>query len=80
VARYFFHLREGGILLKDEEGTQFADNVAACEAGLCAARALLASAVIEGRLPLDHVVVVADDHGVVLLSLTLGASVGYSTP
>jgi hypothetical protein len=80
VTRYFFHLQEGDTILEDEEGAQFADDAAACDAGFRAARGLLASAVIEGRLPLDHVVVVSDDQGVVLLSLTLGASVGYATP
>jgi hypothetical protein len=79
VDRYFIHLREGNTLVEDEEGALFKDDVAACNAGLRAARGLLARAVIEGRLPLDDIIIVTDDKRTVLLSLTLGASVGHPT-
>jgi hypothetical protein len=77
VPRYFFHLNERASVVEDEDGTAFVDDASACEAGVRAARDVLAGAVMEGRLPLDHVITVSDHEGRVILSLTLGASVNY---
>jgi hypothetical protein len=73
---YFFHLDEDGSVLLDEEGTVLLDDAAARAAAVLGARSLLAGAVMEGHLPIHHKIVVADQIGQTVFSLTLGAAVG----
>ena len=70
MRRYFFHIREGGSLVRDEEGIQLVDDASARAEALRGARSLLSAAVCEGRLPLDHAIVVADEAGAVLFELS----------
>jgi hypothetical protein len=77
VPIYFFHLHEAESVIYDGEGTTLPDDAAARGAGVRAARDVLAGAVLDGRLPVDHFVVITDHAGRVVLSLTLGASVGF---
>ncbi|MFD1949170.1 DUF6894 family protein [Sphingomonas arantia] len=74
---YFLHLHEGGFVVEDEEGTTLADDGCARIAAVRAARDVLAGAVREGRLPLDDRIVVTDQAGRTVVSITLGAAVGH---
>jgi hypothetical protein len=74
--RYFFHLHEAGSVVEDFEGMALVDEGAAREVALRAARDVLAGAVLQGRLPLNDTIVVADRGGQLVLSLTLGEAVG----
>jgi hypothetical protein len=62
------------LTIDDEEGTTLVDDAAAREAGVRAARDVLAGRCWR-RLAIDHVVMITDHAGRVVLSLTLGASV-----
>jgi len=76
VPRYFFHLHENGLVTEDEEGTPLSGDEAARDAAVRAARDVLAGAVMTGRLPLDDMIVVTDQVGRTIFSLSLAAAVG----
>jgi hypothetical protein len=61
--RYFFHLRENGAYLIDDEGLDLADMDAVRAAATAGARSVIASEVMAGRVPLQAVVEVDDEDG-----------------
>jgi hypothetical protein len=61
--RYFFHLREAGGYLLDDEGLELAGLEAARAAATQAARSIIAGDAILGKLPLGAVVEVDDEAG-----------------
>lgn len=73
---FFLHIREGAELIRDPDGSELADLAAARTEAIRAARCLLGAAVLAGRLPLDHAIIVADEHGGELLVMTYAESVG----
>ena len=69
MPRYFFHLRNT-IHSDDEEGQELPDAAAARDHALDCARELVCADIKRGWLNLDHHIVVADDSGASLFSLT----------
>jgi hypothetical protein len=61
--RYYFHLKHGQELIRDEEGDELPDDERAKSAAIKAARELLAETIRQGRdLELDAFVI-EDEHG-----------------
>jgi hypothetical protein len=77
VPRFFFHIRGGEIECDDEEGLDLPGEGAARYEAVRSARDLLAAAVLEGRLPLQESIVVTDDGGGTITSVTFGEAVGH---
>jgi hypothetical protein len=67
--RYYFHLREAGGHLVDEEGLELRSKKAVEAAATAGARSILAAEVIAGRLPLAAVIEVYDEYGQRVLDL-----------
>lgn len=63
MPHYFFNVREADRVIDDPEGSDLPDAGAARAYAVHAARGLLAAAVREGRLPLDHAIEIADERG-----------------
>ena len=63
MARYYFHVKKGQQLLRDEEGDELPDDERARAAAIQAARELIAEAIKAGRDPEFDALVVADEHG-----------------
>ena len=61
--RYFFHLKEPGNHVVDEEGRELSGIEAAVAAAVAAARSVIASEVMEGRLPLASAIEIEDEQG-----------------
>jgi hypothetical protein len=76
MACYYFLLRDGEFDLDDEEGLELADDENARRKAVYFARELLAAAVIEGHLPLHERLVVEDETGREVISITFGQAVG----
>jgi hypothetical protein len=63
MARYFFHIKDGTHLIKDEEGTELATAQDARAQAMVSVRELFANAIRSGR-PLEaDAFVIADEHG-----------------
>jgi hypothetical protein len=73
--RYYFHLRENGVLILDEEGRELSAPNAAREAAKREARALMASEVLLGKLPLSAALEVQDETGRCVLELSFREAV-----
>ncbi len=73
---YLFQLRGGDIETIDEEAVPLPGDAAAHERAILIARELLAAAVLEGRLPLDERIEIADSSGSPIGSVTFGQAVG----
>lgn len=73
---FFFNIREAGELILDPDGSDLVDLAAARTEAIKAARSLLGAAVLAGRLPLDHAIVVTDVEGGEVLNITYAESVG----
>ena len=70
MRRFHFHIHND-IEVQDEEGKEFADEAAAREYALEAARDLVCVSIREyGAVNLDHSIEVADPGGAVLFSVT----------
>ena len=67
--RYFFHLRERGGVVPDEEGIELDGVEAARRTAVEGARSLMASDVRTGKLSLETVIEVEDESGNRLLEL-----------
>ena len=67
--RYFFHLRENHDYVVDEEGIELADLDAVRIAATAAARSVIASDAMTGKLPLRAVLEVNDGNGQRVLEL-----------
>jgi hypothetical protein len=63
VARYFFHIKDGADLIKDQEGTELPTAHAARLQALLSARELWADAIRSGKPLGADAVVIADEHG-----------------
>ena len=61
--RYHFNLREGGEYIVDEEGRDLPDLDAARAAAVEAARSLIATEALAGKLPIGAAIEVFDDWG-----------------
>ena len=71
--RFFFHIRTGGQVLVDQEGTWLADADAARQEALTAARHILADAIRSGNEVIPEAFVIADSEGRELESVPLAS-------
>jgi hypothetical protein len=75
MGRFYFHLRAGDELMRDEEGIDLPDLSAARREAIEAARELLAVAIKDGRSEVPEAFVIADEDGrtldIVLLATVL---------
>lgn len=78
MKRYFFHLHECGTLIADEEGRELAGMDVARREALAAARSIMASEVLAGRLCLGCRIEVQDSEGNLLLSLPFSEALAVS--
>ena len=67
--RYYFHLRESGSYVVDDEGLELADLDAVLAAAIEGARSVIAADAMEGKLPLRSSVEVDDESGQRVLHL-----------
>ena len=67
--RYFFHLRESGTFVVDDEGLELADRAAVVAAATAGARSVIAAEALCGKLPLAASIVVDDETGRRVLEL-----------
>lgn len=67
--RYFFHLRESGSLIVDDEGLELVGIGAVGKAAIAAARSVIAADAIEGKIALTPVIEVHDENGERVLDL-----------
>lgn len=72
---YYFHIREGDELISDIEGLKLAGEADARLHAVKGARSLLSSAVLQGRLPLGHMILVADADGNTIAEIRYGDAV-----
>jgi hypothetical protein len=81
VRRFYFHLRAGDELLRDDQGQDLLDLSAARHEAELAARELLALAIRAGEEQIPEAFVIADEHGreidTVLLAALLPRSLKY---
>ena len=63
MARYYFHIKDGTDLIKDQEGTELATPDAARVQALRSARELWADAIKSGKPLGADAVVIADEQG-----------------
>jgi len=63
VGRFYFHLRAGDELLRDDEGQDFPDPSVARQEAELAARELLAEAIRSGKGRVPEAFVIADERG-----------------
>ena len=75
VPSYFFHLDEGGTLVKDDEGQELLDVAEARAQAIKAARDVLAAEVLAGRWPTVWCVYVEDAAGRRLFEVPLREAV-----
>jgi uncharacterized protein DUF6894 len=74
VGRFYFHLRSGEELLRDDEGQDFPDRSAARQEAEQAARELLAEAIKGGRARVPEAFVIADELGREIDTVLLAAA------
>ena len=67
--RYFFHLRESGDVVVDEEGRELPDIAAVEAAARMNARCVIAGEAMAGKLPLAACIEVHDERGQPVLEL-----------
>ena len=70
MARYFFHLREPGAYVPDEEGAEFADLEAAHAYALYNVRDIISMEVRGGVIPLSHVMEIANAAGTIVRTIS----------
>ena len=63
MARYYFHIKDGATLIKDQEGSELATPEAARLQALVSARELWADAIKSGKSLGADAVVIADEDG-----------------
>ena len=71
MARYFFNIKNG-IEVADPEGQDLDNLAAARQQAVAYARDLAAEAVRQGEVDLKHRIVIADEDGTALLTVTFG--------
>ena len=67
--RYYFHLREAGGYIIDEEGLELEALDAVRQAAIEGARCIIAGEALVGKLPLQAVLEVEDEHGNCVIEL-----------
>ena len=72
---FYFHLREDGTIVVDEEGIELPDLSAAREEAIAGARSILSDEAKKGRLPLSFRVEVTDEAGDTVMSLIFADAV-----
>src|SRR4051794_35812759 len=73
MARYYFHLRTGSIVTRDEEGTDLPDLSAAQHEAQLSARELVSDAIMAGKRYIPEVFVIANETGRELATFSLAA-------
>ena len=63
MPRYYFHVREGGVLSRDEEGQELPDAEAARHEAISAAREILGDKLLHGGSLNNRAVEIADETG-----------------
>lgn len=63
MARYYFHIKDGADLIKDQEGTELSTADEALAQALKSARELWADAIKSGKTLAADAVVIVDEHG-----------------
>jgi hypothetical protein len=76
---YFFHLNEGGETVLDHEGTDLPDLASVEALAMKIIGALVAEAVTKGQRDYEGQIVVEDEHGQSVLTLTASCPVQIST-
>jgi hypothetical protein len=71
MGRFYFHIREAGRLIPDDEGTDLPDFPAARREALLSARELLAEAIKKDKPEVPDAFVIADEVGHTLETLSL---------
>jgi hypothetical protein len=71
MGRFYFHLKTGGELVSDDEGSELSGLNEAKHEALQGARELLAEAIKAGRPKVPEALVIADEAGQTLHVLTL---------
>lgn len=81
MARYFFHLRDGDSLLKDdEEGQEFPNLEAVRLEAIEAARDILSEAALSGHAgSLNQQIEVVDEAGHTVVTMPVGRATGTQT-
>lgn len=70
MARYFFHLREPGAYIRDDEGAELADLEAAHAYALESVWDIISMEARRGVIPLSHVMEIADTAGNVVETIS----------
>ena len=73
MARFYFHLQDGGELIPDPEGTELPDCDTARQEAFQSARELLANAIKAGKPKVPEAFVIADEAGRMLDVVPLAA-------
>src|SRR3954447_10813789 len=73
MARFYFHLQDGGELIPDPEGTELPDCETAKQEALHSARELLSNAIRSGKPKVPEAFVIADEAGRMLDVVPLAA-------
>ncbi len=71
MMRYFFNIRDGDQLIRDDEGMRCEDMEAARFEARCSARDLIAQEIAGGRLPDGRKIEITDGDGAVMETVTL---------
>ena len=78
MARYFFHLREPGAYVRDEEGAELSDLAAAHIYALDSVRDIISMEARRGVIPLSHVIEIADAAGNVVRTISYADAVRFA--
>src|SRR3954454_23469659 len=73
MARFYFHLQDGGELIPDQEGTDLPDCETPKQEALHSARELLSNAIRTGKPKVPEAFVIADEAGQMLDVVPLAA-------
>jgi len=79
MTHYFFHMICGDCRIPDPEGLEMADLEAARGEAIAGARSMLSAAVLDGMLPLDERIEIADGDGQLLLVVTFLEAISIGT-
>jgi hypothetical protein len=73
MGRFYFHLRDGDRLIRDQEGQDLPNTSEALREALLAARELLAEAIRSGRERVPEAIVITDESGCAIKTVPLAA-------
>jgi hypothetical protein len=71
MPRFFLHIRDGTVLVEDEEGSDFPNVEAACREAVLAAREILASKLVAGEEVDGQTFEITDENHVVRATFPL---------